>query len=282
MSKSKWKCADDTCVNKCEVSEEYGEKPKNCPYSGEVIKWEPVEIGSNPELFGISEQLPKLTADVFHLPDCPDWAKYAAVDKYKKAMWYEDEPKAIGRVFWNSKRGQIKEIPGKFDASDWQNSLIERLPETVPEPEETDGALTIRFKKLHPDAKAPFQATLGSAGYDLTAVYMEPVAHTHRRIVKYGTGLAVEIPSGYVGLVFPRSSVYKADVQMANCVGVIDSDYRGEITAVFYVDLTSENYAKGDRIAQLVIMPIPAVKFVEAEELTDTERGIGGYGSTGR
>jgi dUTP pyrophosphatase len=145
-----------------------------------------------------------------------------------------------------------------------------------------DGKMTIRFKRLHPDAKAPYQATPGSAGFDLTAVYMEPVEHTHRRIVKYGTGLAVEIPSGYVGLVFPRSSVYKADVQMANCVGVIDSDYRGEITAVFYVDLTSENYAKGDRIAQLVIMPIPAVKFVESEELTDTERGIGGYGSTGR
>lgn len=72
------------------------------------------------------KQLPKLTAEVFNRPDCPEWARYAAVDKYEKAMWYEDEPKALGGVFWNSKRGQIKEIPGKWDASDWQNSLIKR------------------------------------------------------------------------------------------------------------------------------------------------------------
>lgn len=77
-------------------------------------------------------QLPKLTAEVFDRPDCPEWAKYAAVDKYEKAMWYEDEPKALGGVFWNSKRGQIKEIPGEWDASDWKNSLIER-PAKMPD-----------------------------------------------------------------------------------------------------------------------------------------------------
>jgi hypothetical protein len=70
--------------------------------------------------------LPKLTAEVFDRPDCPEWAKWAAVDKCRNAMWYEGEPKVVGSVFWNSQRGQIQKIPGKFDASDWQNSLIER------------------------------------------------------------------------------------------------------------------------------------------------------------
>jgi dUTP pyrophosphatase len=141
--------------------------------------------------------------------------------------------------------------------------------------------LTVRFKKLHPDAKAPYQATPGSAGWDLTATSVEPVKED-AFLCRYGTGLAVEIPAGHVGLVFPRSSVYKTGQLLTNCVGVIDSDYRGEITAVFAGTRTDNAYQPGDRIAQLVIMPIPAVKFEEAEELTETERGAGGYGSTGK
>jgi len=82
--------------------------------------------------------------------------------------------------------------------------------------------------------------------------------------------------------VFPRSSVYKTELLLTNCVGVIDSDYRGEITAVFAKGAKDKAYNTGDRIMQLVIMPVPAVEFVEAEELTQTERGTGGYGSTGR
>lgn len=146
--------------------------------------------------------------------------------------------------------------------------------------QKTDGEqLTVRFKKLHPDAKVPYQGTPGSAGWDLTAVSKVCM---DSKTVKYFTGLAVEIPEGHVGFVFPRSSVYKTGQMLTNCVGVIDSDYRGEITAVFATKIGNKDYNVGDRIMQLVIMPYPAVKFVEAEELTETERGTGGYGSTGK
>lgn len=142
--------------------------------------------------------------------------------------------------------------------------------------------MEVKFKKLSPDAIAPIQATDGAAGFDLTATSFEVKKNTiMRSVAEYGTGLAVEIPEGHVGLVFPRSSIHKKDMLLTNGVGVIDSDYRGEIKAVFAY-AGEDIYKPGDRIAQLVIMPIPAVKFVEAEELTETERGTGGYGSTGK
>lgn len=139
--------------------------------------------------------------------------------------------------------------------------------------------LKIKFKKLNPNAVTPKQGTSGAAGFDLTAVSIEETD----QFVKYYTGIAVEIPPGYVGLVFPRSSICKTGLSLANSVGVIDSDYRGSISFVFYKGPTwIEPYSYGDRIGQLVIMPIPEVEFVEAEELSETERGEGGYGSTGK
>ena len=139
--------------------------------------------------------------------------------------------------------------------------------------------MQIKFKKLDPAAVAPKQGTPGSAGFDLAACAF---SYTSNRIT-YRTGIAVEIPPGHVGLVFPRSSVCKTSLRLTNAVGVIDSDYRGEITAVF--DLLPERdngYKVGDRICQLVIVPIPEVEYIEAEELSETARGAGGYGSTGR
>ena len=139
--------------------------------------------------------------------------------------------------------------------------------------------LKIKFKKLNPNAVIPKRGTIGAAGFDLTAVSMEVSA----TMIKYDTGIAVEIPPGYVGLVFPRSSVCKTGLSLANSVGVIDSDYRGSISLVFYKGAELiEAYSYGDRIGQLVIVPIPEVEFVEAEELSETERGAGGYGSTGK
>lgn len=138
--------------------------------------------------------------------------------------------------------------------------------------------MKVKFKKLHADAKAPFQATPGSAGFDLTATSKERADYYHTR---YGTGLAVEIPDGYVGLLFPRSSCYKKGMLLSNCVGVVDSDFRGEVSAVFLGTHEEISYQVGDRICQLVIMPFPAVEYVEAEELSETIRGTGGYGSTG-
>lgn len=139
--------------------------------------------------------------------------------------------------------------------------------------------LKIKFKKMNPNAVMPKQGTIGAAGFDLTAVSIEK----NETMLKYDTGIAVEIPPGYVGLVFPRSSVCKTGLSLANSVGVIDSDFRGSISLVFYKNTQCiVPYWPGDRIGQLVIVPIPEVEYVEVEELSETERGEGGYGSTGK
>lgn len=141
--------------------------------------------------------------------------------------------------------------------------------------------LEVNIKKLHPDAVIPSYAKDGDAGMDLVAVGKEDVSPTQ---VKYFTGLAMEIPYGYVGLIFPRSSVYKAGLSLSNAVGVIDSGYRGELMAVFNkkFGMNLPNYQIGDRFAQIIILPYPQVMFVESEELSETERGSGGFGSTGK
>ena len=286
------------------------EAPKKCQYTGMDQSWKEVEPEQLPEKikgfvekaieetakkmydeiikhpydFHLPKQpvtdctrLPKLTTAVFDREDCPEWAKYAAVDEDGEASFFEKIPYQATKICGCFLRDCLEAIiPGKFDPSDWQNSLIER-PEKK-ELRHTPDFLPIRFKKLDPEAKAPYQATPGSAGFDLTAVTK---TIDEKMLFHYGTGIAVEIPAGHVGLVFPRSSIYKERMTLTNCVGVIDSDYRGEIKAVFSGN-GAGGYKTGDRIAQLVIVPIPAVTFVEAEELTETERGAGGYGSTGK
>lgn len=137
--------------------------------------------------------------------------------------------------------------------------------------------LKVKIKRLHADAVIPTYAKPGDAGLDLVAVDINTDAPAY---VEYRTGLAFEIPEGYVGLLFPRSSVSKKDLILTNCVGVIDSGYRGEVTFRFR-DLGVRWYKVGDRIGQLIIMPYPSIEFEEAEELSQTERGKGGYGSTG-
>jgi len=137
--------------------------------------------------------------------------------------------------------------------------------------------MKIKMKKLHPDAVIPRYAKAGDAGLDLTAV--EIVADGS--LLTYKTGLAIEIPDGYVGLLFPRSSVYKTGQTLTNCVGVIDSGYRGEIMMKFSFSPQGLEYEVGDRVGQLLIMPYPKVEFEEVNELSETSRGSGGYGSTG-
>lgn len=156
--------------------------------------------------------------------------------------------------------------------------------------------VTVGVKRLHKDAVIPRQATPGSAGMDLTAVSMRYDVYGN---AWYHFGIAIEIPQGYVGLLFPRSSCANRPLSMANCVGVIDSDYRGEVTAKFKPTLLfgpqllghlwallrgrepSRTYQVGERIAQLVIVPCPQVSVTEKIELSPTSRGEGGYGSTG-
>ena len=137
--------------------------------------------------------------------------------------------------------------------------------------------MKVKIKKLHPDAFIPKYAKAGDAGMDLTAVEME----REWNIVTYKTGLAVEIPEGHVGLLFPRSSVYKTSMVLSNCVGVIDSGYRGEIMMKFRSTESNKAYEVGDRVGQLIILPYPQVEFEEVDNLSSTERGEGGYGSTG-
>ncbi len=138
--------------------------------------------------------------------------------------------------------------------------------------------LKVKIKKLHPDAIIPQYAKPGDAGLDLTAVGVVADGGT----LTYKTGLAIELPPWHVALLFPRSSVYKTGQTLTNCVGVIDSGYRGEIMLKYTLSPYAKEYEIGDRVGQLVIMPYPRIDFVEADKLTPTERGFGGYGSTGK
>lgn len=157
--------------------------------------------------------------------------------------------------------------------------------------------MKVKIKKLHPDAVVPTYAHETDCGMDLTAV-----SRTFDECgnVVYGFGLAFEIPEGYAGFIFPRSSNHKSGLLLTNSVGVIDAGYRGEVTAKFITQLNYPSYEDehkskirhiydenkiynvGDRVAQMVILPYPKVEFVEVDELSDTERGTGGYGSTGK
>ena len=139
--------------------------------------------------------------------------------------------------------------------------------------------LTIKFKKTHPDAVIPSYAMPGDAGLDLTAVRI--IANTTSQIT-YGLGLSVEIPDGYVGLIFPRSSVRNYELILSNCVGVIDSKFRGELQVTFNKTngLDSIAYKPKERICQMIIMPYPTINCVEVDELGMTDRGTGGFGST--
>jgi dUTP pyrophosphatase len=143
--------------------------------------------------------------------------------------------------------------------------------------------MKVRIKKLNENAVIPSYAKDGDAGMDLVATSI--ISETDTQIT-YGIGLALEIPNGFVGLIFPRSSVRKTRLMLSNCVGVVDSGYRGELQATFNKinqnSIAENDYKVGDRIAQIMIIPHPPIEFKEVDELSDTERGEGGFGSTGK
>ena len=143
--------------------------------------------------------------------------------------------------------------------------------------------MKVRIKKLNENAVIPSYAKDGDAGMDLVATSI--ISETDTQIT-FGIGLALEIPKGFVGLIFPRSSVRKTRLMLSNCVGVVDSGYRGELQATFNKvnqnSIAENDYKVGDRIAQIMIIPHPDIEFEEADELSDTERGEGGFGSTGK
>ena len=138
--------------------------------------------------------------------------------------------------------------------------------------------LTVKVKKLHPEAVIPKYAKVGDAGMDLVAI-----SETVRGgFTEFGTGLAVEIPEGYVGLIFPRSSISNVKMFLTNSVGVIDSGYRGEIKFRFKPTTSGVGkYEVGDRVGQLVVIPYPKVELIEVDGLEETDRGTGGFGSSG-
>ena len=144
--------------------------------------------------------------------------------------------------------------------------------------------MVLKLKKVRPEAQLPQRQTEGAAGYDLCACLEAPVTLEPGEGFPFSTGFAAEIPQGLVGLVFCRSGLgVKYGVSLPNCVGVIDSDYRGELIVPLR-NFGDKPYTvhPGERIAQLVLLPVFLLPVEEVEELSQTQRGEGGFGSTGR
>lgn len=140
--------------------------------------------------------------------------------------------------------------------------------------------MTIKFKKLHPDAVIPTKAHSTDAGFDLICVEIERQSTTNYTLYKCHTGIAIEMPTGYYAQVVPRSSIFKKNLILVNSPGTIDNGYHGEIICLFKGYL-SDVYEVGDKIAQLIILPYPEIEFEEVDELSETDRGNKGFGSTG-
>lgn len=144
--------------------------------------------------------------------------------------------------------------------------------------------MIIKAKKLRDGAVIPTRGSASAAGYDLRACLDAPVVIPPRSTAMVPTGLSIAVPEGYFGAVFARSGLAsKQGLRPANCVGVCDSDYRGEYTVALHNDSDlPREIRNGDRIAQLVVIPYLPLEFEEVTELDETARGAGGFGSTGR
>ena len=143
--------------------------------------------------------------------------------------------------------------------------------------------MDVKFKKLHDDAKIPSYAHDTDAGLDLTAVsFTQEFDKSNKLVLVYHTGLAVEIPEGYVGLIFMRSSISNKSISLTNAVAVIDSGYRGELLLKYKIttDSLPTIYQPGEKIGQLIIIPYPKINPIEVEELSSSDRNEGGLGST--
>ena len=140
--------------------------------------------------------------------------------------------------------------------------------------------MVVKVKKLDPEAVIPIKGTIGSAAADLTAI-SDGEWNEEGEFFEYKTGIAIEMPYGYVGLIFPRSSNTKKNLVLGNSVAVIDSDFRGEITLRYKLLHETELYKKGDRIGQIMFVKLPEVDFIESQALAESDRGSGGFGSTG-
>lgn len=143
--------------------------------------------------------------------------------------------------------------------------------------------MNIKFKRLTENAIAPVKAHAADAGFDLTCSSITTeINERGQLIIVYHTGLAFEIPEGYFGALVPRSSIANKTLTLTNCIGVIDAGYRGEVMAKMKAttDVIPAVYKEGERFAQLLILPVPEVQFEESTELSESDRGEDGYGST--
>lgn len=142
----------------------------------------------------------------------------------------------------------------------------------------------VKIKRLNEMAEIPSRGSEEAAGYDLYAAISEPITIMPHQTVKVGTGLSFELPKGTFGAIFPRSGLAtKQGLRPANCIGVCDSDYRGEYIVAVHNDSDEPRWIEpGERIAQLVLLPYIPMTFEEVDELSDTKRGAGGFGSTGK
>ena len=161
---------------------------------------------------------------------------------------------------------------------------IQIRKQTQTQTQENNNGMKIQIKKLKANAVIPTRGSAYAAGYDLYACLDREVSIAAGETVKIGTGLSIAVPEGYFGAIFARSGLAaKEGLRPANCVGVADSDYRGEYIVALHNDSSvTRTVTPGERIAQLVIMPFLSVTFEEAENLEETERGEGGFGSTGK
>ena len=197
------------------------------------------------------------------------------LEDLEKTIGSENDDEEVDLNFMS----ELNELLGKLQ-EDFSISPTPDQNTTIKSGTMNEGVL-VKVKKLDPNAVIPSYSKVGDAGMDLTIT--KEIENTSFS-VSYGFGIAMEIPKGYVGLVFPRSSVRNQELILSNCVGVIDSGYRGELQATFKKTqgLDSIKYKVGERGAQIVILPYPTIYMTEVPELSDTERGTGGFGSTGK
>ena len=197
------------------------------------------------------------------------------LEEFEKTIGSEDDDLDLNFM------SEVNELLTKLQEELQQNPPVDGQNIINTQPTMTGGGVLVKVKKLDSNAVVPSYSKVGDAGMDLTIT--KEIENTSFS-VSYGFGIAMEIPQGYVGLVFPRSSVRNQDLILSNCVGVIDSGYRGELQSTFKKTqgLDSIKYKVGERGAQIIILPYPTIYMTEVPELSDTERGSGGFGSTGK
>jgi len=196
------------------------------------------------------------------------------LEEFEKTIGSEDDDLDLNFM------SEVNELLSKLQEELQQTPPVTEQTIINTQPTMTGGGVLVKVKKLDSNAVVPSYSKVGDAGMDLTIT--KEIENTSFS-VSYGFGIAMEIPKGYVGLVFPRSSVRNQDLILSNCVGVIDSGYRGELQATFKKTqgLDSIKYKVGERGAQIIVLPYPTIYMTEVPELSDTERGSGGFGSTG-